>query len=312
MPAPHPTFQSPQAAIRDVAARLGLSSPTGRFLAAPCPVHDDQRPSLSLWIGRDGRLHARCFAGCSEQAVLAELDCATTFTSVPSPAGIDAEIAAAREAAQRTEQALSLWMAAEPLSRDDLVVARYLRGTRGLAPPTLPASLRISASLFHSWSGTRWPALVARVDDAFGEFASVHRTWIDPSTGDKAPIAPQRAMFGPQQHGAIRLFDNRESDELLVAEGVETALSAGEMHHWKCEVWAAISSSGLIGLHVPKRFSTVAIAADNDKTGSGMRAGNALAHRLRKRGVHTRVIQPAALGCDWNDVLRGRKQRAAS
>jgi hypothetical protein len=224
----------------------------------------------------------------------------------------EAEIVAAKEAAQRAEQALKLWEAAERLSEDDLAV-RFLRETRGLALPALLTSLRFNTSLFHSWSGTRWPALIARVDDGCGEFAAVHRTWIDPSTGDKAPVTPQRAMLGPQQHGAIRLFENRASNELLVAEGIETALSAGALDHWQRSVWAAISTSGLMALHVPKRFSTVVVAADHDRNGAGEHAANVLAHRLRKKGVRAPVIKPPEVGTDWNDVLLTKKsgRRAA-
>jgi Toprim domain len=311
MRAPHPTFRTPHAAIRDVAARLGLSSPAGRFLAAPCPAHDDQRASLSLWVGKDGQLHARCFAGCSEQAVLAELDCATTFTTKPSDADIQAEIAEAKQAEEKTGWALQIWEAASPVEPDHLA-HYYLTKIREIALPSpLPATLREYGSLRHP-SKSYGPALVARIDDPDGAFMAVHRTWLDPITGNKAPVDPPRAMLGPQQHGAIHLFEHPTSSELLVAEGIETALAAGEMDRWQRTVWSVVSTSGMKALHVPRKFSAVVIAADNDVSGAGQHAANILAHRLRKKRVPVRVIKPPEVGADWNDVLLTKKRGRAA
>lgn len=41
----------------------------GRYGTAPCPAHDDARPSLSPRDGRGGRLLVRCHAGCDWPAV---------------------------------------------------------------------------------------------------------------------------------------------------------------------------------------------------------------------------------------------------
>jgi hypothetical protein len=265
-----------------------------------------------LWVGKNGQLRAKCFAGCAELAVLAELRCDIAWVAAaPSHAEIEAEIAAAQEAARRAELALKIWNTAQPLT-EDRVAIRYLRETRGLALPTLPVSLRQHANLYHNWSGTWWPALVARIDDAFGELAAVHRTWLDPNTGNKAPVTPPRAMLGPQRHGAIQLIESRGNNELLVAEGTETALAAGELDRWQRSVWAAISASGLMALHVPRRFDVVVIAADHDANGAGMHAANVLAHRLRKNRVHARVVLPPEVGTDWNDMLVAKKKQGTA
>ncbi|AIA05385.1 phage/plasmid primase, P4 family [Streptomyces noursei] len=39
----------------------------------PCPVHDDQRPSLFFRLKEDGRLLVRCWAGCPRDVILAAL-----------------------------------------------------------------------------------------------------------------------------------------------------------------------------------------------------------------------------------------------
>jgi hypothetical protein len=312
MPEPHQaTSRSPQATLREIARRLGRPAPSSRFLSALCPLHGDTSPSLSLWVG-SGQLRARCFAGCSERAVLAALGCATPFAqSAPSDVEIEAEIAEAREAAKRAERALQIWKDALSLTEAGLAV-RYLRKTRRLALPVLPRTLRLHPNLYHGWSRTSPPALIARVDVADGEMVAVHRIWLDPATADKAPIEPQRALLGSQQHGAVHLFDRPDSKELLVAEGVETALAAGELDHWKRSVWAALSTSGLVALQVPKKFGAVVIAADHDANGAGVYAANVLAHRLRKRGVRVRIVASRRVGADWNDELLENKQQGTA
>src|SRR5262249_56481540 len=40
-----------------------------------------------------------------------------------------------------------------------------------------------------------WPALIAAVTDLAGKITGAHRTWLDPSGDDKAPVhTPRRAM----------------------------------------------------------------------------------------------------------------------
>ena len=39
--------------------------PSGNGWIAPCPAHDDIRPSLSISLGSDQRILIFCFAGCS-------------------------------------------------------------------------------------------------------------------------------------------------------------------------------------------------------------------------------------------------------
>jgi hypothetical protein len=43
-----------------------------------------------------------------------------------------------------------------------------------------------------------WPALIAGVTDLDGKIIGVHRTWLNPSGDDKAPVGtPRRAMGQP-------------------------------------------------------------------------------------------------------------------
>src|SRR3712207_2022060 len=57
-------------ALARVLERLeGVRQRNGGFMAL-CPAHDDQRPSLSVSEGDDGKVLVRCFAGCETEEVL--------------------------------------------------------------------------------------------------------------------------------------------------------------------------------------------------------------------------------------------------
>ncbi len=50
----------------------GKPKPGGGFIAL-CPAHDDKNPSLSIDVQPDGKILLKCFAGCSQEAVVEAL-----------------------------------------------------------------------------------------------------------------------------------------------------------------------------------------------------------------------------------------------
>ena len=56
---------------------------------ARCPAHDDQRPSLSIGIGRRGCVLIRCWAGCETPTILDALGLTwrDLFNDSPEPRG---------------------------------------------------------------------------------------------------------------------------------------------------------------------------------------------------------------------------------
>ena len=56
-----------------IAEALGGAKRNGSGWVAICPAHDDHNPSLSLTNGDGGWVLWHCFAGCSQEAVTAEL-----------------------------------------------------------------------------------------------------------------------------------------------------------------------------------------------------------------------------------------------
>ena len=147
--------------------------------------------------------------------------------------------------ARRSEIALAIWQSAKPAQGTP--VETYL-ASRGIDLPP-PDALRFHAGLKHP-SGGIWPAMVALVTNgADGTPLAIHRTFLARDGGGKAPVDPQKMMLGPCRGGAVRLAD--PGDVLMVGEGIETCLAA--MQATGHPAWAALSTSGLRALDLPRR-----------------------------------------------------------
>jgi len=72
-------------------------------------------------------------------------------------------------------------------------------------------------------------------------------------------------------------------------------------------IWAALSTSGLRGLHLPPQPGRLTIAADGDTP--GRQAAHALAERAHALGWQAGICDPGD-GADFNDILT-RKADAA-
>src|SRR5262249_57871642 len=106
-----------------------------------------------------------------------------------------------KDDAARTALALDIWHEARPAP--GTLAEKYLV-SRGLHLPP-PLTLRFHVGLKHP-SGGIWPAMVALVTQgADHEALAIHRTFLALDGGGKAPIDPQKMMFGPCRGGAVRL-----------------------------------------------------------------------------------------------------------
>ncbi len=129
-----------------------------------------------------------------------------------------------------------------------------------------------------------------------GETFAVHRTYLRADGLGKAAPDPDKMMLGG---GAVRLTDG--PGPLVVCEGMETGLSlASGLLRTSAPIWAALSTSGLRGLHLPPEAGKLTIATDGDT--AGREAGHALAERAHALGRAVSLL-PAPDGRDWNDIL---------
>ena len=143
-------------------------------------------------------------------------------------------------------------------------------------------------------------ALVTRgADDAP---LAIHRTFLARDADGKAPVDPQKMMLGPCRGGAVRLGD--PTDLLMVGEGIETCLAA--MQATGHPTWAALSTSGLRTLDLPKDVRDVIFLADGDDGGEA--AARDRAWRWKREGRGVRIARPPR-GTDFNDMLLGRAPR---
>ena len=125
---------------------------------------------------------------------------------------------------------------------------------------------------------------------------AIHRTFLAPSGSGKAPVNPQKMMLGPCRGGAVRLAE--PGDVLMIGEGIETCLAA--MQETGHPAWAALSTSGLRALDLPKAVSDVIVLADGDDPGEA--AARDCALRWKRDGRRVRIARPPK-GMDFNNML---------
>jgi hypothetical protein len=259
---------------------------------------------LSIADGKDGQLLAHCFGGCRYDEILLALvehglldgnDDSAGDHDVVEPEFVEPSIriAAARRIYDRLAPA-----AGTPAER-------YLR-SRAITLP-VPATLRFGACP-HRLGGLL-PATAAPVINIDGDQTGIHMTYLRPDGSGKADFPRsdlQRECRGVVRGGAIRLAEHDPTRPLIIAEGIETTLSAMEI--LDLPGWTAVSASGLKTLELPSSVRRICIAADHDT--AGVNAAATAARRWQGEGREARVVLPSMIGGDFNDVLRGKKRGA--
>jgi len=206
----------------------------------------------------------------------------------------------ADETAERRKRVRAFWHRCDYATGTP--VAAYL-ARRGLPWLIGHENIRYRPDAPHPGGGTL-PAMVALVYDGGGNICAVHRTFLD-LAGAKAAVDPVKASIGPIAGGAIRLHP--PAAEMVVAEGLETAASAGFL--LGLPAWAAIACGNLgVSMALPRGVRSVVIAADSD--GPGRRAAAKATRRWQAEGRAVRIASPDQLGQDFNDVLLTRLRDA--
>ncbi|CAM5773214.1 DUF7146 domain-containing protein [Mesorhizobium amorphae] len=198
------------------------------------------------------------------------------------------------------EAARRLFAMSQPIS--DTVVETYLR-KRGITALHGTGSLRFHPRCYyrpdeHSPTET-WPAMIASVTDLGGHVTGAHRTWLDPSGRDKAPIDTPRRAMGDLLGHAVRF--GVPGEVMAASEGIETILSL------RCvlpnmAMAAALSAAHLSAILFPDTLRRLYIVRDNDPAGDGAR--DSLIERANAEGIEAIVLSPT-LG-DFNEDLRTR------
>jgi DNA polymerase I-like protein with 3'-5' exonuclease and polymerase domains len=288
-------------AAERIAKALG-GHKNGSGWVARCPVHDDQKPSLSIGSGKDGKVLVHCHAGCNQRdvfnAILRKRGLLGQTRSHKREDRTADEEDADADARKRSAFALTIWRACG--SAHATLVQTYL-AARGIALP-VPDALRFHRGLKHP-TGDCWPAMVALVTNGVDATPlAIHRTFLARDGSGKAPVDPQKMMLGPCRGGVVRLADAGNSDVLMVGEGIETCLAA--MQATGHPTWAALSTSGLRALELPEDVRDVVVLADGDAGGEA--AARDCAWRWKRQNRRVRIARPPQ-GMDFNDMLMRRE-----
>jgi putative DNA primase/helicase len=280
----------------------------GRYGTARCPAHGDRNPSLTIRDGESAPLLS-CKAGCPREDVITALKARGVWCSRDAAAAVPWQPPAAkpkaaatvywhtRDAPRETQRACDIWRDACGLFATDSPAGRYLIG-RGIPPPW-PETLAFGR-LPHPETGEVAPTLiVARHCPVVGLVRGIQRIFLT-EDGKKYSHGTVKMSLGSIAGGRAELI--WPEDELLLLEGVESALSAWRL--FRTPVWA-ICGGFPSELPLPQRVRSVQIIADHDPHGVSERNAKVLARSIRASGRACAVIMPNEPGADANDVLRG-------
>jgi len=277
-----------------------------------CPAHDDKNPSLHV-SQRQGKPLVHCHAGCSQEDVIGALKSRGLWGGGDDLAAYERFRRASRilhddtlppdlAAYDRFRQALSILRAAA--QADAGKPTAYLQ-TRGIS--TCPdTAMLLTAKVSRRLLERGFPAMVLPVVGAKG-LQGAHVTWLNLKGVDKlSGTDTPRKTYGEIGGGYVALDPADEDKPLVVAEGIETALSAAQVTGLPAV--AAVSAGNMAKVALPP-CSEVIIAADNDK--AGRRAAKKLMRRLLLRGTPVRIAVPDGPDkYDWNDALRSQEADA--
>lgn len=280
----------------------------GTRASIPAPGHSAQDRSVSLWL-TGGRLVIHGFGGADWRDVRDDLkargfvDGSGRLTGMRGP-----EVSRPRpDARVRLQTATRLWAGTVALQSED-PASRYL-GRRAIRcggsalglgfHPEAPVSVYRTAGLagLAGLAGPARPALVARVSDADDRLTAVEITYLTQVGRVATGLRVARKTVGHVPPGAaVRLAPAAE--EMLVAEGVATTLSASD--RFGLPGWALMAAHNLAVWSPPRLVRRVLIAADRGDVGQD--AAARLNSRLAGAGLEVRVILPDLPFGDWNEV----------
>lgn len=352
--------------IWDIAQALGIEGLArhGHEWVGPCPkCGGDDRFAIST---RDGVFQCRRCDGRGDVISLVRwmrgltLPAAIDWLIGPDQDIPEEERAARREASARNQKAIAdraekerqeairaarrLWDAGQPPEGTPVRAYLALRGIGPALLPHLPCDLRYHPDLPYmvradqGWREIhRGPAMLAAIRQPNGEVTAVHRTWIDldQPKGKARIIGPDgrpakvKKGLGSKKGAVIRLVTPKGFDTLVMAEGIETTLTAMVSGLYPGAAWwcavdlgniagrrqsgRGLKYAGLPDLsdrqawYPPHWLKRLILVEDGDSDPRDTRAKlEAGARRAMARvpGLVAQIV-PCPVGLDLNDVLMG-------
>jgi hypothetical protein len=226
------------------------------------------------------------------------LDEARSFLSLPWPQPPPVRYTRPATPMGSPESARRLFAISQPIS--GTIAEAFLR-KRGITALHDAPALRFHPRCYYRPDADAptevWPALIAAVTDLAGSITGAHRTWLDPTGNDKAPVdTPRRAMGHLLGHGVRFGF---ATDVMAAGEGLETVLSLRSALPTLPMV-AALSANHLAAILFPATLRRLYVARDRDPAGDFAVA--TLTERAQSAGIKALVLSPALE--DFNEDLR--------
>lgn len=213
-----------------------------------------------------------------------------------------------------------IWRSAVPI--DGTLAEIYLHH-RGIPTPRegWPDCFRFHPRVSYPDRDGQYPALICRADNEQGVPVAIWRIYLARDGKGKANAPKSKLGLGGVAGAAVRI--GCEGPHIGICEGVETALGAWYLTGRAFPVWAALSTSGVVGFQVPESVSKVTIFADGDKPirrkgdeyvpsePAGRAAARKLHERLMNEGIECVIASEPPAGADYLDLWVAAQRSAA-
>lgn len=293
--------------IREIVHRLGGEvSHSATRAALPGPGHSKKDRSLTLELaqgqgGLPDRILYFCHCGCGHghRQVMDYLGLSSDQAGKQRPTDRmrnkhDRSDQKDIDTAGKLAFCRQVWSETRPLQ--NTIAMKYL-GSRAIVLGSPPAVLRFHPKCPWGYPQERMrykPAMIALVQNRRGDAIGVHATGLAPD----GSVHDGRLMFGGIAGGAVRLAD--PTDELAIAEGIETAFSYMDLQARPC--WALLSTSQFKAFVPPRGVQRLYAAADmDDKLGTSIALCRSLVGKFQETQV---VVDAPPQGTDWNSYAR--------
>jgi len=278
-----------------------------------CPAHEDNHPSLHVSASGDGKVLVKCFARCSQDAVIGALKLRRLWPasrnqqrprpSEPRPTTEQPENLR-RQDDEKERIALARKILRAACDNDDLTLAkRYFKG-RSLTtiPPgtmMLTAKQSYALGLRRHFPAVVWP-IVNRDPNQFK--LAAHVIHLSKDGREKLAVPKPKKSYGVMKGGyvVVNRLDHL-NPRLIVGEGVENTTAASEIVGADWPAIAAVSATNLHNLILPPWSREIIIAADHDA--AGLTAAREAARLWARSDRVIRIAFPGDKGADWNDVV---------
>jgi hypothetical protein len=251
---------------------------------------NQRRKVLRVWYESPGFIGYAC-ARCGEKGHARERGASTINHAAYARLREQQEQRHRKAAADRLDIALALWRSRQPLR--GTIAETYLREARGYTgslPPTLgflPARGEYPAAMIAAFgmADEPEPGVIVLPEE---KVVGVHLTRLAPDGSDRDRGDKAKIMIGFSAGSPIVLSPPTDGLALIVAEGIESALSGYEATGL-C-AWAAGCASRLPGIarSLPTWAESITIMMDDDP--DGYRHAQALARAANARGIEVLVF----------------------